>query len=85
MYSCLKTALTLSIKALTHLSQTDSTLFLKGYAMGLDWQTCGQMGSLAASYCLEQRGTQNHSYSIPDFVQRYRQNFDDQGALDSLL
>jgi adenosine kinase len=59
--------------------------FLKGYAMGLDWQTCGQMGSLAASYCLEQRGTQNHSYSISDFVQRYRQYFDDQGALDSLL
>lgn len=59
--------------------------FLKGLAEGFDWQTCGQMGALAATYCLEHRGTQNHYYSIKDFVQRYRLFFDDQGALDALL
>lgn len=59
--------------------------FLKGLAMGYDWQTCGQMGSLAATYCLEQRGTQNHTYTLSEFVQRYRLHFDDQGALDTLL
>jgi adenosine kinase len=43
------------------------------------------MGSLAATYCLEKRGTQNHSYTPAEFVQRYRTQFDDQGALDALL
>jgi adenosine kinase len=43
------------------------------------------MGSLAASYCLEQRGTQNHAYTPEEFIARFRQHFDDQGALDALL
>ena len=59
--------------------------FLKGLAMSFDWQTCGQMGSLAATYCLENKGTQNHFYTSRVFVERYRQNFDDQGLLDALL
>ena len=59
--------------------------FLRGLRLGLDWQTCGQMGALAATYCLENRGTQNHTYSHLEFVQRYRENFDDQGALDILI
>jgi adenosine kinase len=59
--------------------------FLKGLAFHLDWQTCGQMGTLAATYCLEQRGTQNHSYRLLEFIARYRQNFDDNGTLDALL
>jgi len=58
--------------------------FLRGTRLGLDWQTCGQMGTLAATYCLENRGTQNHHYSINEFILRYRENFDDQGALDIL-
>jgi len=59
--------------------------FLRGYHLGLDWQTCGQMGSLAATYCLEQRGTQNHFYTPDEFVTRYRRCFDDRGVLDVLL
>lgn len=59
--------------------------FLRGYRLGLDWQTCGQMGALAATFCLEQRGTQNHAYTRQEFVSRYRSYFDDQGALDALL
>jgi adenosine kinase len=59
--------------------------FLRGYRLGLDWQTCGQMGSLAATYCLENAGTQRHCYTRQEFVTRYRQNFDDQGALNALL
>lgn len=58
--------------------------FLRGLRLNLDWQTCGQMGALAATYCLENRGTQNHTYTLQEFVQRYRENFDDQGALDIL-
>lgn len=59
--------------------------FLRGFQLGLDWQICGQMGALAATYCLEQRGPQNHSYTPAEFVRRYRSYFDDQGALDALL
>jgi len=59
--------------------------FLRGYRLGMDWQTCGQMGVLAATYCLEQRGTQNHCYTPQEFVERYRNIFDDQGILDALL
>jgi adenosine kinase len=59
--------------------------FLRGYRSGFDLQTCGQMGALAATYCLEQKGTQNHVYSIPEFIARYRQNFDDQGMLEQLI
>lgn len=58
--------------------------FLKGYAMGLDWETCGRMGSLAATYCLEEEGTQGHAYTPREFVSRYREVFDDQGKLDIL-
>jgi len=59
--------------------------FVRGWHLGLDWTTCGQMGALAATYCLEQKGTQNHSYSPAEFVARYRQHFDDAGKLDALL
>jgi len=59
--------------------------FLRGYRLGQDWQTCGQMGALAATYCLEQRGTQNHSYTPQEFVERYRTFFKDQEALGALL
>lgn len=59
--------------------------FLKGYSLNLPPQVCGQMGALAATYCLEYRGTQNHFYTPAEFVARYREHFDDQGALDILL
>jgi adenosine kinase len=59
--------------------------FLTGYRCGMDWVTCGQMGSLAAAYCLEQRGPQNHFYTIEEFINRYREVFDDHGTLNCLL
>lgn len=59
--------------------------FLTGYRLGLDWETCGQMGSLAATYCLEEKGTQNHVYTPAEFIARYREVFDDEGKLDVLL
>ena len=59
--------------------------FIRGWMLGFDWQTCGQMGSLAATYCLEKQGTQNHRYTRVEFVQRYRKHFDDRGALNALI
>jgi adenosine kinase len=59
--------------------------FLAGYARGWDWVLCGQVGSLAAVYCLEKKGTQNHFYTRKEFVERFRNHFDDHGKLDGLL
>ena len=59
--------------------------FLAGYAHGFDWKLCGEIGSLAAVYCLEQNGPQNHKYSRPEFVKRFREHFDDGGKLDEFL
>lgn len=59
--------------------------FVRGLRLGLDWDTCGKMGALAAAYCLETKGPQEHSYTRTEFVARYREHFDDQGKLDVLV
>ena len=59
--------------------------FLAGYSRGFDWKLCGEIGSLAAVYCLEQRGPQTHAYSRTQFVDRFRRHFDDEGRLEALL
>ena len=59
--------------------------FLTGYSHGWDWVLCGQIGSLAAVYCLEQRGPQSQTYTPAEFIQRFRRHFDDGGKLDQLL
>jgi adenosine kinase len=58
--------------------------FLAAYAHDWDWLLCGQVGSLAAVYVLEQNGTQNHYYTRQEFVERFRKHFDDGGKLDVL-
>jgi adenosine kinase len=59
--------------------------FLRGYAANMPLKLCGMMGSLCAAYVLEQTGTQNHNFTVQEFIQRFRQNADDEGALDVLL
>ncbi|MEK6575666.1 MAG: carbohydrate kinase family protein [Chloroflexota bacterium] len=59
--------------------------FLRGVALGLSWELNGRMGALAATYCLEQKGTQNHSFTPAEFVERFRTVFDDGGELNKLL
>lgn len=59
--------------------------FLRGLAANWPLKLCGMVGSLCAAYVLEQIGTQNHSFTLPEFVQRFRQHADDQGLLDSML
>jgi adenosine kinase len=58
---------------------------LKGLALGLSWDLMGRMGALAATYALELIGPQSHRYTLADFVTRFREHFDDDGALDMLL
>ncbi len=59
--------------------------FLTGFSHGFDWEICGKMGALAATYCLEAIGTQEHSYTINEFITRYRENFDDGGVLEKIV
>jgi adenosine kinase len=59
--------------------------FLAAFAHGWDWTLCGQVGSLAAVYVLEQNGTQNHHYTRQQFVERFRKHYDDGGKLNELL
>jgi adenosine kinase len=58
--------------------------FLTGYARGWDWQLCGQIGAVAATYCIEHNGPQNHRYTREEFVQRFCNHFDD-GRVNQLL
>ena len=58
--------------------------FLKGYVHGLPPETCGRIGALAATYCLESEGTQGHRFDLPSFIARYRQLFDGQGDVERL-
>ena len=59
--------------------------FLKGFLHGLSLERCAQMGTVAATFCLEAKGTQGHEYDLPAFVRRFRRTFDDRGELDQLL
>ncbi len=59
--------------------------FLAGYSHGFDLELCGKIGSLAAVYCLEQNGPQNHFYTRQEFVERFRKHYADGGKLDALL
>lgn len=54
---------------------------IKGYLRKMPWKVAGQMGSLAATYALEEYGTQNHRYTYAEFVERYRQQFGDAAGL----
>ena len=58
---------------------------LRGMASNWNWEVAGRVGSLAATYCIEQVGPQNHHYTRAEFVNRYRAHFDDAGVLNELL
>jgi adenosine kinase len=58
---------------------------LRGLPLGLPWEVIGRMGALCSTYVLENFGPQSHVYTREAFVARYRENFDDEGALDILL
>jgi adenosine kinase len=59
--------------------------FLTGLRLGLDWDLCGRIGALAATYCLEKEGPQGHFYTRDEFIARFRQHFDDSERLEQSL
>ena len=48
---------------------------LKGWWLGMDWESCCQMGSVAAVYAVEHYGTQEHRLTWEDFCRRYEAEF----------
>ncbi len=58
---------------------------LRGVAAGWPWPLCGQVGALAATYCLEHSGPQSHHYSRAEFLTRFREHFDDGELLNELF
>ncbi|MBL8141603.1 MAG: carbohydrate kinase family protein [Acidobacteria bacterium] len=49
--------------------------FLRGLALGADFQVSAQIGSVAAAFVLEQTGAQSHTFSWAEFSRRYEQHF----------
>ena len=48
---------------------------MKGLAAGASWETCGRLGSVAATYALEHLGGSSHRYSRDEFKARYESHF----------
>ena len=55
-----------------------------GMLYDLPIEIAGHMGSLCATYVLENNGTQSHRFNVDDFTTRYRSQFDDRGMLSRL-
>ena len=47
--------------------------FFTAYTLGHDLETCGRVGAVAATYAIEQYGTQRHHFSLANFKARYKQ------------
>ncbi|OGE18637.1 hypothetical protein A3J19_03965 [Candidatus Daviesbacteria bacterium RIFCSPLOWO2_02_FULL_41_8] len=55
--------------------------FLAGFTKELDLQICGQMGGVASCYAIEKYGTTNHSFTVREFCERYKSNFEEELTL----
>jgi adenosine kinase len=49
--------------------------FIAGLERNFDLKTSAQMGSVAASFAVEAYGTQEHTYTIEEFNNRYRHTY----------
>ncbi len=57
---------------------------VKGMLHDLSWEFTGRVAALAATYALEEYGTQNHHYDLDEFISRFQQEFGDWQELDKL-
>lgn len=48
---------------------------LAGWRRGLTWDQTGRVAALAATYVVENKGTQEHRYSVGEFAQRLSSTF----------
>ncbi len=51
--------------------------FITGLVNDCSLLECGQLGSVAAVFVVEQYGTQNHHYSTAEFAKRYQETYGD--------
>jgi adenosine kinase len=58
---------------------------IKGLALELPWSLSGRLGSIAATYALEQPGPQSHHYTPEAFVSRFRAHFEDDEPTTGVL
>jgi adenosine kinase len=58
--------------------------FVMGMSKGLNWPTVGRLAALTAVYAIEHPGTQEHSYSVDEFIARYQQNYGASDEINSL-
>lgn len=59
--------------------------FVYGLVRDLPLDLAAQIGSLVATYCIENIGTQTHHFTTQKFVERFRTVYDDNGQLDELV
>jgi adenosine kinase len=48
---------------------------LLGLVLSLDWTEAARLGAVLASFCVEKQGTQEHRLAVPEFWERYAENF----------
>lgn len=58
---------------------------MRSIELGLSWEVAGRVGALCSTYVIEQAGTQDHTFTLVEFITRFREHFDDNGELDVLL
>jgi adenosine kinase len=58
---------------------------ITGLMRGYPWEVCGRIGSVAATFVLEQHGTQRHSYTRKQFAERYREVFGNTVELEDFV
>lgn len=49
--------------------------FLKGMSNGKGWKECAELGSVAASFAIAHYGTQEHTFTMEEFCERYKKNY----------
>ena len=58
---------------------------MAGMTRGYGWEVCGRLGAIAATYVIEQHGTQRHSYNRHQIANRYRELFGEAAELEDFV
>jgi adenosine kinase len=58
--------------------------FVVGLRRGWPWPVVGRVAALTAVYAIEQRGPQQHAYSLEQFRDRYRESYGSAPEIDAL-
>lgn len=56
-----------------------------GFLSGLSIETSGKLGALCATYTIETKGTQNHYFTVTDFLKRYKEHFGEDNQLNNFF